>query len=999
MKLVLRLVLIIVLIALCIGCVLFFQNQQTQSSTTSTGQVLLNEVMHSNKGAVSDGRGNYPDWVELHNTSSSAVDISGWGLSDDRLSPAKWVFPAGTSIEANGYLVVFCTGETTEGLYASFKIKSSDDLLLSNSSGHLMDSIELYGVDVNHTIGRAPQTLTWEEMDAPSPGFENSLAGMEAYHKTLTATAEEAEAIGVTINEFMASNASTILAPDGTYADWIELYNATNASVDLSGFGLSDDESRPMRWMFPEGTSIPAKGYLLIFCTGRESQSADGLEVPFRLNSYEETIVFANSQGKILDSYTYSQSQTDESMARVPDGSGDFAVTAQPTPGYPNTDEGYQAFESASWENSGLMISEVLSNNVTALSWEGAYSDWIELYNATAQPIQLGGYGLSDSAKNPAMWTFPEGMEIGPGEYLVVLASGNDVTEAKKKYCETNFGIAAEGDTVFLFDDQGNLLDKLASRGDHADVSCGRDVSSGRRCYYQKPTPGAANGSGSPGITEQPGFSVVPGIYSQPVTVELYHNEQETVYYTTDCTTPTTASTRYDGPITLSENTVIRAVAMRDGYLTGHTVSATFLFENDGVQHSLPVATLVTDPDNLWDPDTGIYAYGDDYDPNLSFGEMLETATYYQAKFTNDDMAWERDGAFAIFDESGRQVFSQNVGVRLAGSFGRGRAQKGFNIIARDIYGSTRMAYPFFDNRDFEEYKAVVLRAGAQDQNRSKIRDELATGLLEGTDVQVLYQAYEPYVLYLNGEYWGVYFLKEKRNRFFIAQHEGTENTTDLNIGYASTRVTYGSNKDWLALMDYIKTHDLSNQANYEYVCSQVDVNSFMDYMICEMYTGNSDYANIQYYKYHDGKWKWIFYDFCWGFSNVDHQTVALRRKSTTAGSDLLNALLENSAWRESFLRRFAELLNTAYTPERVTAQIEELYAAVEPEIAREREKFNQATFMGQAQPKENLGSYDSFVSQIEFLKKFAQQRPEKLKEQLQKEFGLSDAYMQEVFG
>ena len=163
-----------------------------------------------------------------------------------------------------------------------------------------------------------------------------------------------------------------------------------------------------------------------------------------------------------------------------------------------------------------------------------------------------------------------------------------------------------------------------------------------------------------------------------------------------------------------------------------------------GVDHSLPVATLVTDPDNLWDSKTGIYATGDQFDPDAaSYTDVLSSATYYQAKFASEeevDEIWTKPAAFSLM-ENGQQVFSQNVDIRIAGSYGRGRAQKGFNIIARGKYGNSRMEYPFFNNRAFTEYKSLTLRAGAQDQNRSKIRDELATGLLEGTDINVLYQA------------------------------------------------------------------------------------------------------------------------------------------------------------------------------------------------------------------------------------------------------------------
>jgi hypothetical protein len=285
----------------------------------------------------------------------------------------------------------------------------------------------------------------------------------------------------------------------------------------------------------------------------------------------------------------------------------------------------------------------------------------------------------------------------------------------------------------------------------------------------------------------------------------------------------------------------------------GQRNSGTYLFTGDDVNHALPIVTLVTDPDNLWDEKTGIYAFGENYDPDLPYGDSLLTANFYQGRGIQGEEVqteWERPASFAVFgDDTKTQAFSQNVSIRIAGAYGRGRAQKGFNVIARAEYGSSAMAYSFFDNRPFTEYKSLVLRPGAQDQNRGKIRDELSTGLLEGTDVNMLYQAYKPYVLYLNGEYWGVYFLKEKRSRFFVAQHEGTQDADNLDLLKASSQVSHGSNEEWLELMNYVKSHDLSNAENYRYVEERMDVNSFMDYMICELYVGNSDYANIQYYK------------------------------------------------------------------------------------------------------------------------------------------------------
>ena len=115
-----------------------------------------------------------------------------------------------------------------------------------------------------------------------------------------------------------------------------------------------------------------------------------------------------------------------------------------------------------------------------------------------------------------------------------------------------------------------------------------------------------------------------------------------------------------------------------------------------------------------------------------------------------------------------------------------------------------------------------------------------------------------------------------------MAQHEGMANAMDLDIVKSSTRVSYGTAEDWNALMEYVNTHDLSQAQPYDYVKSQVDLESFADYMISEIWAANTDTWNVQYYKLEGGKWKWIYYDFCWslGQSGTDHQTLSYRRQS-----------------------------------------------------------------------------------------------------------------------
>lgn len=982
---------ILISAALIVILAVFLINLKEGSSRAPADAVALSEIMISNKGSVPDNLGGYPDYIELHNGSTEKADISGYGLSDSLLEGAKYVFPAGTVLEPGAYVVVWCGGEAEDGMHAPFKLSAGEEAVLFDASGRPLDTAVLNSVDSGMVLRREGEVWTQAK---PCPGYPKTEAGMAEYEASL----KETEDIGLYINEFMASNATTICDSFGSYSDWIELYNSTDTDMDISGFGISDNLSQPMKYRFPDGTTIAAKGYLVVFCSGNEGMQNGELHAPFGLRSYGEDVVIANRAGRIIDSYSFKNQETDVSVARIPDGAGEFQSNSQPSPGYPNTGAGYSAFDAANrLPLGGVYISEFGGSTGSMAS------DWVEIYNSTGSAVNLGGYGLSNNPKNPAKWVFPD-ISIEPGEYLLLYATGSS-DKAQKKNLKLNFCISSTGEALFFFDPNGKLIDKLSAGRMRSGQSYGRDGSD-NRFYYAEPTPGAPNGKGYEGITQLPAFSVTPGIYDNAVTVAITAGEGETIRYTTDCTTPNASSEVYSGELSISKNSVIRAAAFRDGYLSGDVATATYLFRGDGVNHALPVVTLVTDPDNLWNSKTGIYATGDQFDPDAaSYADTLKSATYYQAKFATEeqvDTIWEKPAAFSLFDDNGKQVFTQNVGIRIAGSFGRGRAQKGFNVIARKEYGKGSMEYPFFENRPYKEYKAVVLRAGAQDQNRSKIRDELASGLLEGTDINILYQAYRPTVLYLNGEYWGVYFMKEKRNRFFVAQHENTENNVDLAIGKGFKQRSYGDNSDWVSLYEYATSHDLSSAEAYAYVSERMDVDSFRDYMIAEIYNGNTDTYNFQYYRLKGGKWKFIFYDFCWGFQSPGHETLAFRMGKTPSdvcSAKLFAAMLQNKGWRDSFCRRFGELLNTAFAPERVSALIEELYGYVEPEIKREREKFNKDTFMGVKQPNTNLGTYEGFQSEISKLKDFAQRRPEELKRQLQSNLGLSDSYMKEVFG
>ena len=1024
-----------VLLVVCVVAIIIYVTSCGGSKNTAvhaTRAVEINEVMSSNKGTLADETGDFPDWVELHNRTDKELDIGGYGLSDDLVSGVKWAFPAGTKLEADGYIVVFCSGEPSRGkLHAGFRISASDDVILTNATGSIIDSIGLKGVDSGLTLGRDPGNPDTFLTMSPSPGYPNTAEGQAAFLASQAVTADES--IGVFINEFMPSNASTVVAPDGSYSDWIELYNTTGNTVDLSGCGISDNPAQPLRYTLPQGTSIEPYDVLLIYCTGRETPAGQAeVEAPFGLASYQESVVFSNPKGRILDVYDYSRADTDISFARQPDGTGEFSRCAQPTPGYTNTNAGLQAFQKMqSYGTGALEISEALNANYSTLKQpDQEYYDWIEIHNRSGEAVSLGGYALSNNAKNPAKWTFPD-VTIDAGEYLVVMASGKNIADAQKKNeLATNFRLSGDGEVVLLFSPEGQILDKLLVPKAHADVSYGRS-STGELMLFSTPTPNEPNGTGSPAYAEAPRFSLESGCYEGAQAVSIEVPEGTTVTYTLDGTDPTASSTPYvGGTIGIQKTSVLRARAFSSGLYDSDITSASYILYTgedtmEHHRHTLPVMSIVTDPKNLFDPDTGIYVVGTtasekgramdiDEDPNGFILAGTMNAKY--AVTSNFWQKWERPVHFDLMDETGAREYSGDGIIRIFGAYSRNKEQKGLSLVARPGYGGSTFEHAFFDSRPYTSYKSVVLRASAQDSTFSRIRDIVITSLLGDHDLgldgisRIHVQAYRQLVVYIDGQYWGVYNLREKITKHFLAQHYGVSDpdSIDILVGNGNELCVVNGNgwKDYTAMVEWADTHDMTSQANYDYICSLMDVENFAAYTAAEILVGNTDTGNIKYWrsKELDNKWRWLFYDFCWAMNRDDSKkspsaSVGYRRdfftkylheqghgtgKSTS--TKLIRALLTNASFRAMFIEKVALLMNEVYTPEKINARIDECQGTIMEEMKYDVDRWDDINYNSWQQHCDNMRDYANHYQ--DWALKYCQEY-----------FGLSDSDMTAIFG
>ncbi len=1021
--------LIYILVAVCAAVLIFYMTRKGNPAAAAPEAhgVEIWEVMSSNKGTVPDETGQFPDWIELHNLMGDSLNVGGFGLSDDKLGTVKWTIPAGTSIEPDGYLVIYCSGESDRGrMHAPFRISASDILTLSTESGAVVQQIQLRAVTAGTSYGMT-ESGEFAEMN-PSPGFPNTPEGQAAFRETLSAVANED--IGVYLNEFQASNASTIIGPDGFYCDWIELYNTKTDEVDLSGYGISDTSTQPLKYVLPKGTKIGPQSVLLIFCDGKESSAEGILEAPFGLRAYKEEVVFSTPQGKILDSYSFERQETDTSTMRSPDGNGSWSVTTQPTPGYPNTEAGLAAFMKTSTLGKGdLFISEVIAANRSTLRQaDMSYPDWIEISNRSAEPINLKGYALSKNAKNPAKWQFPD-ITIGPDGYLVVLATGNNVTDTQKKNLETNFGLSAEGDTVFLFSPEGAILDKLSFGRAHADVSYGR--SGDDLMYYSVTTPGSANGGGKVGYSDMPEFLLSPGLYRSPQTVEISVPNGSTVTFTIDGTEPTESSQPYTAPISISGNTVIRARAFKEGFEPSDIRTGSF-FIRDSVEtmesHDtvFPIVSLVTKPDYLFGPDNGIYVAGRVFaertgEDAASYTLKNDTANpeWKYANFnaqhvTHPDpmgLEWERPVHLEIIDTDGALEYSDDVMFRIFGAFSRFKSQKSFAVVTRAGYGATEINDKLFADRPYTSYQSFILRNSAMDCFMSKIRDILIQGLLEEGGSILPTQAYRRAVVYINGRYWGLYNMREKVNKYFLAQTYNIKNPDSIDIlvgnGVTEQAVISGENSyvEYKELIDWVKQTDLSNPSNYAQIQTKMDVENFAEYCAMEIFVGNTDTGNIKFWKSraYDNKWRWIPYDFDWAFNRNDgsseESTAGYRRNffekyfhekghgvAKGFSTVLARGLLKNDSFRALFLQKCALMYNEIFTTEKMLDRIDKLASEMEAEMPFDTNRWDGF-------------SLKTWNNCIESLRDSAKNAPEYFIKYCQKYFSLTDAETRQLFG
>ncbi len=949
-------------LALLFMAVLVFMLSSCAAEPART--VCISEAMSQNKSVLPDENGAFSDWIELFNPTVEAVDLTGWSLTDNAAQPKQFVFPAVT-LESGACMILFADKtnriNSENGVFhLPFSIKKEgESLRLFDSKTHLVSVLHVPRLLENQSFGldEAGQPTVFGQ---PTPGVFGTTPAQPATTQPVT----EPEKAPVRLNEYSTSKTQTLLSEDGDFVSWVELYNPGEQPVALTGFSLTDNESKPDKWQFPAVT-LGGKSYLVVLLSG-ETKAYDGtgeLHADFTLKGKEETLLLFDDLGREVDRCKVYPLRSNLSCGRTKE---DWRFFACATPGKANKTDAFSSVDSAALTDSkDLVITELAAVNTSEQAPNGKTPDYVELYNASDKPIDLGSYKLSDSKRAERFFALPS-LTLQPGRFLVLWCS-----KQKMKGAQTApIGLGRYGDTVYLKNSRGVVVDSLSYRRLSAGVSCGRVLGADDKAvYFDKLTPGKRNGqSALAGALKNPVLQPAGGVVKKGQTLTIQCADP--VYYTLDGSEPTEQSQRYTEPLKITKTVCVRARAFRAGAVPSDIVTATYLTKWD---HTLPVVCLSTDKANLYSESRGIWADGKNKSSEFP---------YLGANFWQD---WERPVHFEYWNDKGEPQLSFDAGMKVFGQFSRALEQKSVSIRLRDKYGPGEVVYPFFKDGKVNVFSSLVLRNSGQDFSSAHLRDAFCAKVIKGQS-SVDFMDYQPVAVYVNGRYHGIYDLREKIDVDYLASHYDVD-PDKIDLIKGASRVQSGSIDRWNALMGYLKTHDLREQSAYDYVCSQVDIDELIEYWMFESFFTNTDTGNIRFWRENTkgGKWRWLFFDADWAFYPTTYKRNYIDNYLDPQGHGvghafstlLMRSLMKSPQFRTRLLQLHKKHLQTTFDQKRLLRLLDEMTVEIDGEMQRHCKRWDSV-------------SYARWQSSVRELRRIVGEMPQLFRQKMIKSFSMT---------
>ncbi|HRI58722.1 MAG TPA: CotH kinase family protein [Saprospiraceae bacterium] len=648
----------------------------------------------------------------------------------------------------------------------------------------------------------------------------------------------------------------------------------------------------------------------------------------------------------------------------------------------------------------GSLAAQVRINEYSAANWQqftdnyGKTEDWVELFNAGATAVNIGGWGLTDDDEKLQKWQFPAGTTIAPGGYLVVWCSKRN--EASGGYFHTNFSLiqTKTNDKLVLSQPNGIIVDSrtLVTTQVHQSHCRSTDGASVWN-ICAAPTPGASNNGSKQYVrfAARPSMDLSAGFYNGSQTVSISSTEVGgEIRYTIDGTEPTQSSPLYSAPLSFDKTTVVKART----FSPDTTVFSSFIeFNTYFIDESFTLVVMSVSADQVIELANGqkeLHPIGSiEY-----FGQdKVRKATSYGELNSHGQDSWVND-------------------------------QRSLDWVSRDEMGySNAIREKLFGYSDRDEYQRVILRASGDDnypgnflpehEGCAHIRDEYCQTLAKLGGLKLDVRATERMIVFLNGEYWGVYGLREYPDDSDYTEEFYNQEKYDIQVleTWGESWAEYGGDQafdDWRPLQNFILQNDMSDSANYQYVKDQLNVTSLCDYFITGLNFVASDWINYNTAWWRglnpEGdhkKWGYMLWDYdatfdyyinYSGVPNTDpdakpcdideisdyvqndfffgamndtcivffQDTFCIRADGK---HDLIFKKLqeENPEFRQLYYSRQADLQNTVFSCENMLHVLDSMAAVIDPEMTRHAQRWG--------------GSYDDWKQNVQKMRNFISQR------------------------
>lgn len=647
----------------------------------------------------------------------------------------------------------------------------------------------------------------------------------------------------------------------------------------------------------------------------------------------------------------------------------------------------------ASWitnANSEVRISEIMTNNVaTVLSETYNYDGYVEFYN-DGSSFNLKGWKVTSVKEGKEDWTVTlDSSHNLPKGYSLLFFADKEISSTTASKMKSNYAgsvggkLSTDEGSSITFEKDGKKI-QLEYNQQYPHISYCTDG-------YMIPTPGAENNKLVTPITNRVAAPTVktgkPGLYQEEVSVELEcQTSGAKIYYTTNGDIPTEKSSVYSGAIKINKPTSLRARAYKDGMLYSEIMTGSYIlpdeWHNNCVNNAdpLPVVSITANYKDINDEMIGIYVVG----KNGKLG---------CEKVANYNQDWMRSANFEYF-LNGECVDNQEVEIGVYGGCTRVHVGKSLKIKANKRSGKNKMNYTsFFPSRPYKKYKSLALRNGGNGYQftQPRWRDMYIQSLTEGMDIDR--QLAQPVAFYLNGEFYGMFFITERTNEDYLYHNYGLdEDEIDMFTMSGSYQLEAGTTDALNKMLNYVKKS--YNDADfYDKLDNMIDINEYMNYQIIEQYVGNTDWVtnNLKIWRKRDGgKFRWILFDTDFGLSPratavdtnmIDFTARNLKTSSSTAQC-IMQAVLKNEDLRWRFLDQYLDCLENQFTDERIETNWDSLWKMSEYEMC--------AT-MSHTRFLDCPAEFASYQSDCETMRQFAKDRRPIIVKQLKKEYELGD--------